>query len=78
MSYDLRVPSYELRVMSYELQFMSCGLHSGVTFQTEGVNYRLQDADYSRGIHGAGCRWGGGWLQDVGCRLPFNAETFCI
>ena len=37
--------------MSYELHFMSYELHSGVTFQTEGVNCRLQDADY---------RWGGG------------------
>ena len=52
--------------MNYELHFMSCELHSGVTFQTEGVNYRLQDADYSRGIHGAGCRWGGG---GGGCRM---------
>ena len=58
MSYELHFMSYELQFMSYELHFMS--LHSGVTFQTEGVNCRLQDTDYRWVVHDEGCRWVGG------------------
>ena len=45
---------------------MSYELHFGVTFQTEGVNCRLQDTDYMMRV--AGCRY----------RLPINTEALCI